>query len=78
MVGYGSEDQHFVVELTYNYGVKSYLTGNDFQVNLVSYVMKGQGCVCMTHVCFTFTSILPSTPNQPWKMQGNITGQVHW
>lgn len=30
MVGYGPEDNHFVVELTYNYGVKSYDRGNDF------------------------------------------------
>lgn len=30
MVGYGPEDTHFVVELTYNYGVKSYEKGNDF------------------------------------------------
>lgn len=32
MVGYGSEDNHFVVELTYNYGIKSYRRGNDYQV----------------------------------------------
>lgn len=30
MVGYGPEDTHFVVELTYNYGVSSYKLGNDF------------------------------------------------
>ncbi|KAM4700715.1 glyoxalase domain-containing protein 4 [Discoglossus pictus] len=30
MVGYGSEDNHFVVELTYNYGVGEYRLGNDF------------------------------------------------
>lgn len=30
MVGYGPEDNHFVVELTYNYGIKSYDRGNDF------------------------------------------------
>lgn len=30
MIGYGPEDTHFVVELTYNYGVQSYETGNDF------------------------------------------------
>lgn len=30
MVGYGPEDTHFVVELTYNYSVKSYEKGNDF------------------------------------------------
>ncbi|KAL0272438.1 UNVERIFIED_CONTAM: hypothetical protein PYX00_005406 [Menopon gallinae] len=30
MIGYGPEDTHFVIELTYNYGVKSYDLGNDF------------------------------------------------
>lgn len=28
MVGYGPESSHFVIELTYNYGVKSYEMGN--------------------------------------------------
>ncbi|XP_037072506.1 glyoxalase domain-containing protein 4-like isoform X2 [Pollicipes pollicipes] len=30
MVGYGPEDSHFVVELTYNYGLSGYRRGNDF------------------------------------------------
>lgn len=30
MVGYGPEDSHFVIELTYNYGLGSYKLGNDF------------------------------------------------
>ncbi|XP_060115000.1 glyoxalase domain-containing protein 4 [Heteronotia binoei] len=30
MVGYGPEDEHFVAELTYNYGVGDYRLGNDF------------------------------------------------
>ncbi|KAG5682841.1 hypothetical protein PVAND_012163 [Polypedilum vanderplanki] len=30
MVGYGYEDTHFVLELTYNYGVKEYKLGNEF------------------------------------------------
>ncbi|CAK1545259.1 unnamed protein product [Leptosia nina] len=30
MVGYGPEDNHFVVELTYNYGITHYEHGNDF------------------------------------------------
>jgi len=34
MVGYGEEDNHFVVELTYNYGIKSYKKGNDFKVTI--------------------------------------------
>ncbi|XP_022787596.1 glyoxalase domain-containing protein 4-like [Stylophora pistillata] len=31
MTGFGPEDDHFVVELTYNYGIKTYQLGNDFQ-----------------------------------------------
>ncbi|XP_013387571.1 glyoxalase domain-containing protein 4 [Lingula anatina] len=31
MVGFGPEDDHFVVELTYNYGLGSYQLGNDMQ-----------------------------------------------
>ncbi|KAG7253223.1 hypothetical protein CRUP_027404 [Coryphaenoides rupestris] len=31
MVGFGPEDDHFVAELTYNYGVGEYHLGNDFQ-----------------------------------------------
>lgn len=27
MIGYGPESSHFVMELTYNYGVKSYELG---------------------------------------------------
>lgn len=30
MVGYGREDDHFVVELTYNYGISNYALGNDY------------------------------------------------
>jgi len=30
MIGYGPEDNHFVAELTYNYGICSYKKGNDF------------------------------------------------
>ncbi|NP_001376664.1 glyoxalase domain-containing protein 4 isoform 12 [Homo sapiens] len=30
MVGFGPEDDHFVAELTYNYGVGDYKLGNDF------------------------------------------------
>ena len=32
MVGFGPEDNHFVMELTYNYGVGEYKLGNDYQV----------------------------------------------
>ncbi|VDN15028.1 unnamed protein product [Dibothriocephalus latus] len=31
MIGYGPEDTHFVLELTYNYGISSYRHGNDFK-----------------------------------------------
>lgn len=34
MVGYGPEDDHFVAELTYNYGVGEYRLGSDFLVNI--------------------------------------------
>jgi catechol 2,3-dioxygenase-like lactoylglutathione lyase family enzyme len=30
MIGYGDEDNNFVLELTYNYGIRSYERGNDF------------------------------------------------
>jgi hypothetical protein len=30
MVGYGDESTNFTIELTYNYGVKSYKWGNEF------------------------------------------------
>jgi hypothetical protein len=29
MIGFGDEDNHFVLELTYNYGINSYKLGND-------------------------------------------------
>lgn len=29
MIGYGAESNHFVIELAYNYGIKSYELGND-------------------------------------------------
>ena len=35
MVGYGPEDDHFVIELTYNYGIKSYQRGNDYHVMVI-------------------------------------------
>ena len=31
MIGYGPEDTHFVIELTYNYGISKYELGNDFR-----------------------------------------------
>ncbi len=42
MVGFGPEDDHFVAELTYNYGVGQYHLGNDFLVNniYIKYNMK--------------------------------------
>ena len=42
MVGYGPEDNHFVVELTYNYNISNYKLGNDFQV---VFVMPQSGSV---------------------------------
>lgn len=37
MVGFGPEDEHFVAELTYNYGVGEYQLGNDFLVGQSSF-----------------------------------------
>lgn len=37
MVGFGPEDDHFVAELTYNYGVGEYQLGNDFLVGEISF-----------------------------------------
>lgn len=31
MIGYGCEDDNFVIELTYNYGIGAYTKGNDLQ-----------------------------------------------
>lgn len=31
MIGYGPEDEYFVLELTYNYGIGAYAHGNDFE-----------------------------------------------
>lgn len=36
MIGYGAEDDHFVLELTYNYSVSSYKLGNDFNFIKIS------------------------------------------
>ena len=44
MVGFGPEDEHFVVELTYNYNISQYKLGNDFQVN--SQARRG-GVACL-------------------------------
>lgn len=43
MMGYGPENTHPVVELTYNYGVTEYTKGNAYgQVNTVSLWWKGE------------------------------------
>lgn len=36
MIGYGSEDTHFVMELTYNYNVNSYELGNDYVATVIA------------------------------------------
>ncbi len=40
MIGYGKEQSYFVLELTYNYGIKSYKLGNDFQVGLLRLISQ--------------------------------------
>lgn len=59
MAGFGPEDNHFVVELTYNYGIKKYKLGNDFQVVysviLVDYfVVNGYLIDLMNFLCNRF------------------------
>ena len=50
MIGYGPEDNHFVMELTYNYGIKQYKRGNDFQVKRIigsaKIVRNNPPCIC--------------------------------
>ena len=46
MIGFGPEDDHFVLELTYNYCIKEYKLGNDFQV---IYIM-GSYYIIILHV----------------------------
>ena len=53
MAGFGDEDNHFVVELTYNYGIKEYQLGNDFQViqvleNFINSWFTGSGSLNLT------------------------------
>eukprot|EP00667_Euglena_gracilis_P013831 EG_transcript_14288 len=40
MVGFGAEDDHFVFELTYNYGVTAYRKGTDFREVLLHRVTQ--------------------------------------
>lgn len=67
MVGFGPEDDHFVAELTYNYGVGEYQLGNDFLVgeSLSSNFTEESSVLCYVgynslvkrycHVCFFTT-----------------------
>lgn len=61
MVGFGPEDDHFVAELTYNYGVGEYQLGNDFLVGERSFgsfrenmCYKGYSSLVKgyCHICF--------------------------
>lgn len=50
MVGYGPEDNHFVLELTYNYGISAYRHGDaldsiDIEKRDLSLVKKNAECV---------------------------------
>nr|CAB3249385.1 glyoxalase domain-containing protein 4-like [Phallusia mammillata] len=44
MIGYGPEDNHFVCELTYNYGIGDYALGNDFQGITIKSKQAIQNC----------------------------------
>ena len=80
MVGYGPEDSHFVVELTYNYGIKQYQKGNDFQVGLrsLSPILEETELLCNNLFCYIYThSAWLSIPKPLLRMQRSITGRAH-
>lgn len=70
MAGYGSEDDHFVVELTYNYGIKEYKLGNDFQVIYSTYKKIWATCGWV-HVFWEIIGCSGHTEN--WS---KITGKI--
>lgn len=60
MAGFGDEDNHFVVELTYNYGIKEYQLGNDFQViqvlrNFINSLFTGNGSLDLTWLSLVYS-----------------------
>ena len=57
MIGYGSEDNHFVIELTYNYGIKTYAMGNDFQVWYFVFFFVTEAVVCRCSSKLVFLKI---------------------
>lgn len=57
MIGYGPESSHFVVELTYNYGVKKYDVGNDFN----GITIKSKGIIDRA-----------KTKSYPYKLENDI------
>jgi len=44
MIGYGPEDNHFVCELTYNYGIGQYALGNDFMGMTINSKQAFENC----------------------------------
>lgn len=58
MVGFGPEDNHFVAELTYNYGVGEYKLGNDFLVCCELILLSVKKDMIATTVFFFFAYIL--------------------
>ena len=59
MVGYGPEDCHFVVELTYNYGLGSYKLGTDFRVSNVCRVQIAYYIDAQTRACLYYNYTCP-------------------
>jgi len=47
MIGYGPEDNHFVCELTYNYGIGQYALGNDFMGLTINSTQAFENCKAM-------------------------------
>jgi hypothetical protein len=69
MIGYGHEDNNFVIELTYNYGISKYDLGNDFIGMLIH---SGKAI-----------EKIKASGNQYWKENDRSTlespsGQVFW
>ena len=51
MVGFGQEDNHFVLELTFNYGIKRYEAGNDFRYDAHTVVLDTRHSCAQVRPC---------------------------
>ncbi|KAK7086426.1 Glyoxalase domain-containing protein 4, partial [Halocaridina rubra] len=88
MIGYGPEDNHFVCELTYNYGVSHYEQGNDFlgmyiecseaieRAKKIGYPVKEEGEHCLLEAPggYKFYIINKNMPNDRDPVQHIVLG----